>query len=83
MAILERLSLIFEMEEYRRNRQTECDPKDVSIQVNNCSFSWGFRVKEDQKKANRGNVLIEEDEKPIISEIDFKLKYNDHLIVVG
>ncbi len=47
MAILDRLSLIFEMEEYKRNRQTECDPKDVSIQVNNCSFSWGFRVKED------------------------------------
>ncbi len=31
MAILDRLSLIFEMEEYKRNRQTECDPKDVSI----------------------------------------------------
>jgi hypothetical protein len=29
MAILERLSLIFEMEEYKRNRQTGCDPKDV------------------------------------------------------
>lgn len=31
MAILDRLSLIFEMEEYKRNRQTECNPKDVSI----------------------------------------------------
>ena len=29
MAILERLSLIFELEEYKRNRQTGCDPKDV------------------------------------------------------
>lgn len=47
MAILDRLSKIFEMEEYRRQRQTSCEPKDVSIEMNQCAFSWGFRVQED------------------------------------
>jgi hypothetical protein len=47
MAILERLGKIFEMEEYKRKRITDCDSKDALIEVNNCAFSWGFRVKED------------------------------------
>ena len=84
MAVLERISSVFAMEEYKAVREKDVHPDDVTVDVRDSSFSWGFRVKEDQKDNKvRGKILIEEDEQPIIKGMNFTLKKNDHLIVVG
>ena len=47
------------MEEYRSVRERDVNYEDVSIEVKNSSFSWGFRVAEDQTENKvRGKVLI-------------------------
>ena len=47
------------MEEYKSVREKDVDPEDVSIEVKDSSFSWGFRVAEDQTGNKvRGGVLI-------------------------
>lgn len=57
----------------------------MSIQVKDGAYAWGFRVKEDQSSPDkaRGSVLVEELEDPVIKDINFELKYNDLIIVVG
>lgn len=84
LAVLERISSVFAMEEYKSERETDVDFENVVVEVKNSAFSWGFRVKEDQKgNTVRGKVLIEEDEQPIIKDINFTLRKNDHMIIVG
>lgn len=84
LAVLERISSVFAMEEYKTVREKDVDADSVIVEVKDSAFSWGFRVKEDQKgNTVRGKVLIEEDEQPIIKEMNFTLQRNDHMIVVG
>lgn len=71
------------MEEYESKRTKDVDANDVSIEIKDCSFSWGFRVKDDQKYNARGKVQIDVDDKPVIKNLNFHLKKNDHMIVVG
>ena len=44
LAILERLSEVFEMEEFELIRITSTDEKDVCIKLKDASFAWGYRV---------------------------------------
>lgn len=84
LAVLERIASVFAMEEYTSKRERDVDPDDVMIEVKDSAFSWGFRVKEDQKGNKvRGKVLIEMDEQAIISDVNFTLRKNDHMIIVG
>lgn len=54
------------------------------IDAKDCAFSWGFRVKENQQQGNkRAYVDIEEVSKPVIRNLNFKLAYNDLMIIVG
>lgn len=46
LAILVRLSSVFKMEEYNRERDTSVSREDVIVEMKNCSYSWGFRVLE-------------------------------------
>ena len=59
LAVLERLSTVFSMEEYESSRDTDVKPEDVSIEVKNGGFSWGFRVKENQAGTTTGKIAIE------------------------
>lgn len=83
LAIVERLAGVFKMEENLVTRQTDVKPEDVCVEVENASYSWGFRVKDDQGGAQRGKVLIESEDKTIISDVNFSLKHNDLMVVVG
>ena len=83
LAILDRLASVFAMEENQVTRDTKCSPEDVSITVKDGTFSWGFRIKETQAGAARGKTLIETEQKPVISEVNFSLKKDDLLVVVG
>ena len=57
------------------------------IKVENGSFSWGFKVKKDEvadaKKALKDRIDLEEDQTPVLAEVNLDLKYNDKLVVVG
>lgn len=57
------------------------------IRVENGSFSWGFKVKKDevtdQKKALKDRIDLEEDQTPVLAQVNLDLKYNDTLVVVG
>jgi ABC-type transport system involved in cytochrome bd biosynthesis fused ATPase/permease subunit len=55
----------------------------VSVEIENASFSWGFRVNENQADAKRGGVAVQEAKEAVISEMNFKLKHDDLLVVVG
>ena len=81
-AILKRLSSVFEMEEYRISRVTD-GQGCRSIEAKNCSFSWGFRVKEDQANSKLNRVLIEEQEHPVIKDVNFKLVPGNLMVVIG
>ena len=82
--IIKRLATVFEMEEQQPQRITSIEPEEVMIEARNCAFSWGFRVKENQEQQNKqGYVDIEEVSKPIVSNVNFNLKFNDILVIVG
>ena len=84
LAILERLSTVFEMEEHSKSRKSSNIPSnDVKVHFQNCAFSWGFRVKENQKESKRAQVMIVVEDKPIINDLDFTLKSGDLMVVVG
>jgi len=38
------------MEEFESKRITNVAKEEVEIKVENCSYAWGFRVKEQEKK---------------------------------
>ena len=84
MAILERLSSVFEMEEHQSLRKADIENLDDSkIILENCSYSWGFRVKEDQKDSKRAKVMIEYDSRVIVKGLNFDLKKGELMVVVG
>lgn len=47
MAVLDRISSVFAMEEYESERVRDVSPEDVLVEVKDAAFSWGFRVMED------------------------------------
>lgn len=49
LAIIERLGQVLSMEEHKQARLTECQKSDVKIKFENASFSWGFKIQEDQE----------------------------------
>jgi len=83
LAILRRLSTVFEMEEYKVTRITSEPEEQSEVTFAKCSFSWGFRVKENQAGSKLSRVLIEAEDKPIISEVNFSLRPKDLLVVIG
>ena len=84
MAILERLSSVFEMEEHQSLRKADIENlDDAKIILENCSYSWGFRVKEDQKDSKRAKVMIEYDSRVIVKGLNFDLKKGELMVVVG
>jgi len=87
LAIVERLASVFGMEEHNitRHEKPMGENEDAIVEIKDGSYSWGFRVKENQvddKKA-RQSVLVEEAKDAIIKDINIDLKKNDHMIVVG
>ena len=44
LAILFRLSSVFEMEEYEFNRNIDVEKEDVRIKMEGAEFSWGYKV---------------------------------------
>lgn len=47
LAILQRLSTVFNMEEYQSILDTNVEEKDVMIKIKDGAYSWGFRVSDD------------------------------------
>lgn len=83
LAILKRIASVFAMEESKITRETRVAAEDVMIEAENCSYAWGFRVSEEQVKNTREKVKTEERNEPIITDVNFKLKQNDLMVVVG
>jgi hypothetical protein len=85
LGVLFRLSQVFELEEHEMKRIT--NEKEPVCEVKDGSFSWGFKVKEDQsfaKKSNQRSIIdVQEFNKPIVSELNFSLKSGDLMVVVG
>lgn len=45
LAILQRLSTVFEMEEHRSLRKADiADLNDAKVVMEKCAYSWGFRI---------------------------------------
>ena len=52
--------------------------------MENCSFSWGFRVKEVQgKTAIRGFVETEKENRPVLEDVNLKIIGKGLITVVG
>lgn len=47
MAIIYRVSTIFEMEEYKFTRDDNVKKEDVKVAFSAASLTWGFKVKQD------------------------------------
>ena len=46
LAVLERLSEVFAMEERTQEREEFVERDQVQVRLNDASYTWGFRVKE-------------------------------------
>lgn len=72
------------MEEHQSLRKADIENlDDAKIILENCSYSWGFRVKEDQKDSKRAKVMIEYDSRVIVKGLNFDLKKGELMVVVG
>lgn len=71
------------MEEYRKTRKEDVEPGEVGITIKEGAFGWGFRVKEVQEGKKAFKTELEKVEEPTISKLNFDLKYNSLLMVVG
>jgi hypothetical protein len=47
LAVLYRLSQIFELEDHKKKRDAYVELADVCVEVKDVAFSWGFKIKED------------------------------------
>jgi ABC-type multidrug transport system fused ATPase/permease subunit len=88
LAILFRISKVMEMEEKEPTLMLENGTSDdVSIEFKDASFSWGYRVKENQDKEKikrqRQRVQVESSDEQILKGLNFKLDKQDLLVVVG
>ena len=57
LAVIKRISSIFNLDEYHSDRTIPADKTQTSISLSECSFTWGFRVaekKEEEKAVDKG-----------------------------
>lgn len=45
LACIERMSTVYSLGEYNDQRKEEVEHKDSKVKLENCNFSWGFKVK--------------------------------------
>jgi heme/copper-type cytochrome/quinol oxidase subunit 2 len=45
LATIERMSTVYSLDEYEDQRSVDVEHKDVKVQMENCDFSWGFKIK--------------------------------------
>lgn len=83
LAILQRLASVLALEECEYKKDTQVAKEDVTIELNNASYGWGFRISEDQTQAKRGKQITESEERVVIADLDVKLAHDDLLVVVG
>lgn len=87
IAVTNRIGDVFKLSEHKSYRQIASTPKETMINITNGSYSWGFKVKKDeiadQKKSLKDRLDLEEDQTPVLAEVNLDLKYNDTLVVVG
>jgi ABC-type transport system involved in cytochrome bd biosynthesis fused ATPase/permease subunit len=74
---------VFAMEEATCARDTSVAQNEVSIQIDDADFSWGFKVQENQEEAKGGRKLTQDDLKAVIGGVNLKLSSDDLLVVVG
>lgn len=66
MAIIYRISTIFEMEEYQFIRNDSVKKEDVTVSFEEASLTWGFKVKQDS--AGKKDKKDDEEEKKKLEE---------------
>ena len=74
------------MEEHKKERIEEIGEKEACVKLEDASYTWGFRVKENQsqmKKQNKARLDLEMDDLPVLSDINLDLKHDSLLVVVG
>jgi len=59
MVLLQRLSEIFCMEEFKMERIENVNHSEVCIQMKDAAFSWGYRVQQDKGKADKTKIKLE------------------------
>ena len=83
MVLISRLGEVFKMEEFQKERIENVAPEECGVKFSNSAFSWGFRVKDDQEKKSGFSTLVEEIETPTLSNLNFELKHDSLLMVIG
>lgn len=83
-AIMNRVGDVFKLGEFHSTRQKADTLTEVTIKIEQGSYSWGFKVKKDDNNtALKDRLELEEDVGAVLSEVNLDLKYNDTLVVVG
>lgn len=59
--------------------------EEVCIEINNASYSWGFKVNaEDLNNQNiAGKIKVTELDQLVLQDVNLQLKSNDFLVVIG
>ena len=68
--MLERLSEVLAMEEHKKERVEDIGKNEACVKLEDASYTWGFRVKENQnamKKQNKARLDIEVSDLPVLS----------------
>jgi ABC-type multidrug transport system fused ATPase/permease subunit len=86
LAIIDRVSQVISMEEYKSERDTKVPYEQVGIDLDEISYSWGFRVKdsgETKGKAAKAQIEVEQVLDPVVRDVTLKMEKNDLTCVIG
>jgi len=82
--VMVRIGDVFKLSEHQSTRQVANTPEEVCIKVTDGSYSWGFKVRKDKNQsALKDRLDLEEDQTAVLSDVNFELKHDDTLVVVG
>ena len=84
--MIQRLSTVFELEEYEYSRQVDVEHKDSHVSISDANFTWGYKVKQEKSEAGpkmQVKLNLETISQPVLQGINFSMKPGDFLTVVG
>ena len=74
------------MEEFKSANETEVPQGQAGVTMKDASFKWGFRVSLDQSKGSKtagASVAVDEIDEPTIYNLNFDMKSDSTLMIVG
>lgn len=71
------------MEEYTKNRVENLEPHESGVKIDNASFTWGFKIKDDQDTKSALKLQLDKLERPTLEGVNFEMKHDGLLMVAG